>query len=261
VVLIHGLTGCEDSVYMIASARFWLGRGHAVLRLNLRGAGPSRPLCRWQYHAGRSEDLRDAVAALDPALTAGGVLAVGYSLGANMLLKFLGEAGEAAPVRAAAAVSAPIDLKATSRRFHALRNRPYMRYILARMKAEALGQGAEVSASERAVVASARTVLRFDDAFLAPRSGFRDADDYYERCMALHSLERIRTPTLLVHARNDPWIPAAAYTGYDWRANPALAPVLADGGGHVGFHATGSRVPWHDRIIGLVFASWLGKSI
>jgi hypothetical protein len=83
---------------------------------------PSRPLCRFQYHAGRTGDLRDALAALDPSLTADGVLLMGFSLGGNLLLKFLGEQGTAAPIRAAAGVSAPIDLAAAARRILMRRN-------------------------------------------------------------------------------------------------------------------------------------------
>ena len=113
-VLIHGLSGSEESAYMIASARTLLERGHPVLRLNLRGAGPSRALCRLQYHAGRSTDLRDALAALDRRLAERGLVLIGYSLGANMLLKFLAEFGGGFPIVAACAVSAPIDLSAAS---------------------------------------------------------------------------------------------------------------------------------------------------
>ena len=250
VVLIHGLTGCEDSAYMRASARFWLKRGHAVLRLNLRGAGPSRPTCRDQYHAGRTEDLRRALALLDPALLAPGLVLMGYSLGANMLLKYLGEEGTEAPCRAAISVSAPIDLAATSVAFHRPRNRVYLHYLLSRMKAESLATGAMLNIQERARIRAARSVREFDDHFVAPRNGFADADDYYARCMALPFLAAIRVPTLVVHALDDPWIPGDAYTGYDWRGNPTLTPLLPAEGGHVGFHAADSRVPWHDRAAG-----------
>ena len=98
-VLVHGLSGSEDSAYMISTAGALLDEGYSVLRLNLRGAGPARPLCRLQYHAGRSEDLRDV---LDcdgfPDIGSGGLVLVGYSLGANMLLKFLAEFGEQFPI-------------------------------------------------------------------------------------------------------------------------------------------------------------------
>src|SRR5690348_1565707 len=125
VVLIHGLTGSEQSHYMVKTAAHLLRLGFTVLRLNLRGAGASRPSCRFQYYAGRSEDFADALAALPGALTQGGVVAVGYSLGANMLLKYLGERGSEAPLQGAIAVSAPLDLAGTSRRLMWRRNGLY----------------------------------------------------------------------------------------------------------------------------------------
>ncbi|HEX7006418.1 MAG TPA: alpha/beta fold hydrolase, partial [Alphaproteobacteria bacterium] len=178
VLLIHGLTGCEDSIYMRGSARFWLSRGHPVLRLNLRGAGPSRPTCREQYHAGRTDDLRRVLTALDPALLSHGLVLVGNSLGANMLLKYLGEEGAAAPRRAAISVSAPIDLAATAEAFHRPRNRVYLHYLLSRMKAESLAPAAALDRKERMAILGARTVRAFDDRFVAPRNGFAGADDY-----------------------------------------------------------------------------------
>jgi len=95
VILIHGLTGCEESSYMMGTARYLLDLGYPVMRLNLRGAGPSRAHCRQQYHAGRSNDLRTVLLKLDGRLASQGIFLAAYSLGANMLLKFLGEqAGE-----------------------------------------------------------------------------------------------------------------------------------------------------------------------
>lgn len=250
VVLVHGLTGCADSTYIRASARHLLSAGYAVLRLNLRGAGPARPLCRLQYHAGRTEDLRAALrifAARRTDLAARPLFALGYSLGANMLLKYLGEEGRATPLHAAACVSAPIDLHAASLRLMAPRNRFYHRYLLARMRAEALAPSAELDAAERRAVFAARTVYDYDDRFVAPRNGFADARDYYRQCSARAYLGGVAVPTLVVHALDDPWIPAACYGDIDWLALPAITPLLPPRGGHVGFHGLDSRVPWHDR--------------
>jgi len=254
-VLVHGLSGGEDSPYLQVSAAALLARGHGVLRLNLRGAGASRPLCRFQYHAGRSADLRDALAALAPALSADGVLLVGYSLGGNMLLKFLAEYADALPVRAAAVVSAPIDLAAAARRILARRNRVYHWNLLRAMKREALAPGAELAADERRAIDAARTIVEFDDRFVAPRNGFAGAADYYARNSGERFLDAIRTPTLLVHALDDPWIPPEAYRRVDWAGLPRLHPLLVAGGGHVGFHAADDRLPWHDRAIGAFFAA------
>ena len=245
-ILIHGLTGAEHSLYIFSMARLLLERGGRVLRLNLRGAGPSRSLCGEHYYAGRSQDFRALLALLPDELTRDGLLAVGYSLGGAMLLKYLGEEGAASPLAAAAAVSAPIDLAVTCRHMMRPRNRLYHHYILAFMKAEATGEGAVLSTAERAAILGARTVWDYDDVFIAPRYGFASAADYYERCRPTRFMADIRVPTLVLAGLDDTWIPGGLYKDYDWRANRSLTPVLPDQGGHVGFHGTGSRQPWSD---------------
>ncbi len=249
VVLIHGLSGSEDSDYLLASAAHLNRAGYPVLRLSLRGAGPSRPTCRLQYHAGRTADLHDVLAALTQEHGVASLFLVGYSLGGNMLLKFLAEYGAAFPIAGAASVSAPIELEAASRRILERRNRPYHSYLLGRMRAEALGEGARLDSGERRAIEAARTILDFDNEFVAPRNGYAGARAYYEENSALRFLDRIAVPTLVVHALDDPWIPGRSYESYDWTANPRLTPLLPRGGGHVGFHGAGSRVPWHDRCI------------
>jgi predicted alpha/beta-fold hydrolase len=253
VVLVHGLGGCEDSVYLRRAAAQLLALGHTALRLNLRGAGPSRATCRQHYHAGRSADLGAALAALDPALLREGVLLVGFSLGANVLLKFLAEQGQRFPIRGAVAVSAPLDLGATSRRLRSARNRVYHAYLLRRIKRQVLAPGGELSPQERRAVVSARDLYAYDDAFVAARHGFRGADDYYARCSATAFLPEVRMPVLLIHALDDPWIPADTYTAYRWSRHPRLYPLLSRGGGHVGFHARDSAAAWHDRCAALFF--------
>jgi len=258
VVLIHGLAGCEDSAYMLNAAAHWLDRGHPVLRLNLRGAGPSRRCCRDLYHAGRSADLRAVLAGLEPGLLAHGLLLVGFSLGANMMLKYLGEEGTGAPVLAAASVSAPIDLQEASQRMLAFRNRPYTRWLLAALKRETLaGDGLEEA--ERGAVMRARSVYEYDQVFVAPRHGFADAEAYYAACGARNYLSAIRVPTLLIHAPNDPWIPLSPYRAVDWSSNRCLEPRLEARGGHVGFHGRGSKVAWHDRCIARFFEPFSGE--
>lgn len=258
VVLIHGLAGSSQSAYMETSASHWLRLGHRVLRLDLRGAGASRPLCRLQYHAGRTSDLRDALHRLPPGSAAAGLLIVGYSLGGNLLLKFLAEHGSAFPVRAAAAVSAPIDLAAASRRFLARRNRIYHVSLLRAMKHESTQPGAELSPRERMAIVEARSVLEFDEHFVAPRNGYGSAAEYYGENSSVRVLDRIRVPTLVVQSLDDPWIPSDAFTRFPWQTNGDLVPLLSPGGGHVGFHGRGSPVPWHDLSISAFFGAALG---
>lgn len=249
VILIHGLTGTQDSTYVCSMARTMLERGHRVLRINLRGAGPSRALCKGQYYAGRSQDFRDLLATLPHELTRAGVVAVGYSLGGAMLLKYLGEEGSAARLDAAASVCAPIDLSVTCRNMMRSRNALYHRLILRQMKAEATAVGALLTEKERAAILDARSVWHYDDEFIAPRHGFDGAEDYYERCKPLRFMGGIRVPTLVLGAMDDPWIPGRLYRSYEWAANPALTALLPAHGGHVGFHGTGSLKPWSDTAI------------
>ena len=251
VVLIHGLTGSEDSAYIRASALHFLDQGYRVLRLNLRGAGPSKGVCRSRYHAGRSDDLRQVLGQMDGRLAGKGLLLVGYSLGGNLLLKYLGEAGRRAIVRGAVSISAPIDLDAARRSIMRPRNRLYHRHIVSGLKLES--ESLELTAAQRRILAEVETVFDFDDRILAPLMGFADALDYYRRSMALPLLPEIRVPTLVIHARNDPWIPFRSYRDFDWASNPRLIPLLPTTGGHVGFHGRGSRVPWHDRSMALFF--------
>lgn len=252
-LLVHGLTGCHESAHMVNSARHLIALGHPVLRLNLRGAGPSAATCRERYHAGRGADIADALAGLAPALLRDGVVLAGYSLGGSILLNFLADHAGDFPVRAAATVSAPIDLAAASRRILAPRNRYYHHYLLKRMRAG--WAGAALSEEERAALRAVRTVYAFDDRLVAPRNGFGTADRYYADCSALRLLHRVAVPTLLIHAADDPWIPAAAYRDYDWSRNRKLAPLLVPGGGHVGFHDREGPPGWHDRRIGGWFAA------
>ena len=248
-ILIHGLTGAEGSAYMVSQAHSLLERGVRVLRLNLRGAGPSRRTCGGQYYAGRSQDFRALLSLLPAELTRDGMIAVGYSLGAAMLLKYLGEEGNATPLLAAATVSAPIDLSMTSRCMLRPRNGLYHRYLLNEMKREATGPGAVLSSAERAAILRAATIWQYDEDFIASRHGFGGAEDYYERCKPLRFMPGIRVPTLVVAALDDPWIPGALYSGFDWAGNKALTPLLPLQGGHVGFHGSGQAMPWSDNAV------------
>lgn len=251
VVLVHGLTGCEDSAYIRASARRLLESKFGVFRFNLRGAGPSRADCRAMYHAGRSDDLR---LALEGLISAGhgraGVFAVGYSLGANLLLKYLGEAGKDALISRAVAVSSPIDLAAASTRLEARRNCGYHRWLLDRMKLDWQGGPLEIAPEQIEALQTAATIREFDNGLVAPLNGFADAADYYVRNGARQFLARITTPTLVLHADNDPLIPVDAYLGLTGLPE-TMRVELTRGGGHVGFHGRQGR--WHDEAALMMF--------
>ena len=243
VILIHGLSGCEESPYMLESARYFATIGHPVLRLNLRGSVPTQPHCVAHYHAGSDEDLAMVLDQLsDRPEVADGIILMGFSLGANILLKFLGARGVDYPIRAAILVSAPIDLAATVERFLQPRNRVYHAWILRHMKRDALGGASQLLRREAKAIRVARTIYEFDDRVVAPRNGFASAQEYYRCCSAARFLGEVRVPTLVIHALDDPWIPAPGYLDVDWASNPCLTPLLTERGGHVGFHDARGRL-------------------
>lgn len=248
IVLIHGLTGCETSMNMARAAVYHHGLGHPIVRLNLRGAGPSRATCSGDYHAGCSVDLAHALESLRetlPEIARNGIYLSAVSPGANVMIKFLAEYGQDLSIRAAASVSAPIDLAASARTVMRRRNTLYHHWLLKRMKIDC--GGSELTAAQRATLGAVRTVYEFDDRFLAPRHGVDGADHYYAETQAAKFLEAVPIPTLIIHACNDPWVPATPYLAYDWSRNDKLTPLLPRTGGHVGFHDPGHRASWHDR--------------
>lgn len=243
VVLVHGLTGSEDSRNIRTSAAYFLNEGYTVARLNLRGAGPSANTCRNYYHAGRSDDLATALQRLSTKIGADGCYVMGVSLGGNMLLKYLAEVGTAGPVRAAVAISPPVDLRAAQQRIMHPRNALYHWYLMRAMKTALRPTAAEAFKEPLARVAS---VYDFDDQIVAPLNKFSGAPEYYARASALPLLEQVKVPALILHPRNDPWVPIEPLQSSAVR-NQNLSVLIPDDGGHVGFHARDTVWPWHNR--------------
>lgn len=249
VLLIHGLTGCEDSTYVLETTRFLLAKGRRVLRLNLRGAGPSRKTAGGYYYGGCVDDIRAALAGTDDEIKKQGIFAIGYSLGGNILINTLGQDWARDYIVGAATVSAPIRPKDAAARLMEPRNAVYHYFLLRRMKLEALSPFARLSQDEKTAIKTASSIYDFDNKFTAPRNGYGDADDYYARTAGIQFVPDITVPTLLVHARNDPWIPEQPYVELEGRLPPKSQMLLTKGGGHVGFHERGHGTTRHDRAI------------
>ena len=249
VIVIHGLAGAEDSIYVLSVTSPLLREGYRVLRLNLRGAGASRATCSDQYCAASSRDLKSVLDQLPDDLKCHGVVAVAYSLGGAMLLKYLGEEGSRTPLLAAATVCAPIDLARSGKNMLRLRNYFYHHSVLSLMKRNAKAEGSALSRTHRAALLRSRNIWEYDDTFVAPQHGFAGAEDYYTNVQPLRFLGEIRIPTLVLAACDDPWVPVEMYREYDFAGNDALIPVITKTGGHVGYHAAGSKRPWSDRTV------------
>lgn len=236
VVLFHGLEGSSRSHYARRLMHAVRQRGWNGVVVNFRGcSGEPNRLAR-AYHSGDSAEINWILRRLHaqgwPALFAAGV-----SLGANALLKWLAEQGEAANavISAAAAVSAPLDLAAANRELSSGFNRMYSRHFLRTLIPNAQAKAKRFPGlfdMERA--RQSRTLGDFDDAVTAPLHGFSGADDYYARSSAGPLLGTISAPTLLLHADNDPFLPQSVFPLLDHRSS-SVALEMSPGGGHVGF--------------------------
>lgn len=247
VVIVHGMGGTVDSTYVRATALGLLRAGYGVARVDLRGAGDSIEHTTTLYHGGRTADLRAVLRGLADGPGSQGLALVGFSLGGNVTLKLLGEPHEGLPIRAGASVCAPLDLAAGVEQIRHRVFGLYERFFVHRLRQDTLASGLELTGSERAALARLRTIVEFDDLITAKHNGWRDAAEYYAVNSSAQFLPRITVPTLVVHALDDPMIPASSYEAVDWalleRTTPVRRAITAHGG-HVGFHEQGADLPW-----------------
>ena len=237
LVLFHGLEGSSRSHYALAFADLARERGLHFVVPHFRGCSGEMNRAPRAYHAGDHEEIGWILARLR-AQHPGPLLAVGISLGGNMLMRWAAEAGQTAArsVAAAACVCSPLDLAAGSVAIGSGFNRlVYTTMFMRLMKPKALRKLAQhPGLFDAQAMRAARDLYAFDDLFTAPLHGFRDADDYYARASARPHLHRIRIPALALNAVNDPFVPAhslpqAGETG------PCVTLWQPRQGGHVGF--------------------------
>lgn len=239
VILVHGLGGSADAPYILGAARLVYRVGANVVRLNQRNCGKTEDLTPTLYHSGMSGDLAAVVRELIEQDGLSRVLLAGFSMGGNLALKMAGEMGEEAPAALAGvcAVSPALDLRETVRNLERLSKRPYqwsfvrgLRRLIERKK-ELYPKLYDTRGLHRL-----HTVRDFDELYTAPHGGFAGADDYYARSSALSFVPRIRVPTLIVHARDDPLVPCGPLLrARGVSDNPRIVKVTPQHGGHVAF--------------------------
>jgi hypothetical protein len=258
-LLIHGLAGCHESGYMHRIADKLGVRGVRAFRMDLRGCGAGLGLARMPYHSGRSEDAAAALEAIAALLPQSPTTLVGFSLGANITLKLLGELGSrpCGNLDSAVAVCPPIDLAACSRRISQASNRLYDRHFV-RLLLEQLALRRRVVGDAVGVefVRRPRSLWEFDNTFTAVVCGFGTAENYYRVASAAQFIERIRIPTLILASRDDPLVPCEALERL--RPPDGVRVHLTDRGGHLGFVGRGGVDPdrrWMDwRVVDWVLA-------
>ena len=252
VLVLHGLTGSSNSLYALGLQQALAAQGWASAALNWRGCSGEPNLLPRGYHSGASEDLAETVRHLRAQRPMAPLYAVGYSLGGNVLLKYLGESGADSQLQGAVAVSVPFRLDQCADRiglgFSRIYQAHFMREMIAYVKDKQRlfshqGQADRLSILEKlGPLDGMRTFWEFDGRITAPLHGYADAQDYYKRASSRYFLGRIETPTLIVQAADDPFVFSHSVPdASELSASTELE--LHAHGGHVGFVAGSPRRP------------------
>lgn len=244
VVILHGLTGSSDSNYAWGLQAALLERNWQSVVLNFRGCSGEPNRLPRAYHSGETGDVGEVMQHVRTRCPNHALCAVGYSLGGNVLLKWLGEKGGQAGVAAAVAISVPYLLDQCQQRLNRGFSRVYQRRLVGQLKASVAAkkqafhreqkQHHLTALQELGNVSEYRTFLEFDEHVTAPLHGFRGAAEYYRLSSSRPFLQQIRVPTLLLHAVDDPFVAHSAIPEPEHLSDHVTL-ELSRAGGHVGF--------------------------
>ena len=256
VIFFHGLEGSIQSPYVKGIFSEIRRQGWIGVMMHFRGCSGEPNRLQRGYHSGETSDAAYLIEQIHGRYPSAPLFAVGYSLGGNMLLKYLGEQKTITPIKAAVAVSVPFKLESCAAKLEKGFSQLYQRHLLDQLIANTKRKMSKVDYSDILTLPTAeidhlKTFREFDEHFTAPIHGFRGADDYYERCSSRQYLGRIARPTLILQARDDPFmsedaLPVAA------EMSEQITFELSNRGGHVGFISGG--YPWDPQF-------WLEKRI
>ncbi len=245
VLLLHGLEGSSDSPYARGMLETIHARGWRGVVMHFRGcSGVPNRLPR-SYHSGDTGDVSEIVRRLKARDDVSTVAVVGYSLGGNVLLKWLGEQGPSAPIVAAVAVSVPYTLSLAADRLAMGLSRIYQRRLIVDLLAKLRHKFARGdSPVDLELAGGSRNFWEFDDRVTAPLHGFEDVHDYYTRSSSRQYLTGIRIPTLMLHAEDDPFMTPEVLPSQE-ELSPDIQLEVSTTGGHVGF--VHGELPWRPR--------------
>lgn len=247
-ILSHGLEGSSQANYIQAMARALVKRGWDVLAWSYRGCSQEPNRLPAFYHSGKTADLEIVIRHALGVHPAEGIDLIGFSLGGNLTLKYIGERGNNIhpKILRAVAFSAPCDLACCAASLEHPSNAIYMARFMKSLRAKVTEkQGRYPEEFDLTGLKQMRTFAEFDGRFTAPLNGFRDAEDYWKCSSSRPFLSSIKVPTLLVNAQNDPFLGPSCYPREEAEASANLHLEIPAQGGHVGFGA--GHEYWSER--------------
>lgn len=237
VLVLHGLEGSSQAPYVRGLARALVARGFEACLMNYRGCSGEHNRLPRSYHSGETADVLAVFEHLARSRQGRPCALVGFSIGANLSMKLLGEMGPAAPpFEVAIAVSPPFELEACARHLDLRSSLVYRERLLFTLRKKALAKiERHPGVADPKAVKRARTFFAFDEHFTARIHGFENAVDYWSRSSGGRYLDRVERDLVIITSSDDPFFPRGYCPEENIRKNPRLELVLAPGGGHVGF--------------------------
>ena len=233
VLLFHGLGGSHDATYMNRAVVLSIARGHSIWAMNHRGCGEGRSLAKGTYHSGRADDIGAVIKAARQAHPGKRIAVIGFSLSGNALLLNLGDGiGVFEKPDVAIAVNPPIDLARCAVRLKTGFNRIYDLRFVIRCRRSVRERVEDGLIQDIYRIPRFCTLMDFDEFYTAPASGFRDRDDYYERCSAGPHLTNIQTPTVILMAEDDPFVAVESFR--EFKVSDSVHLHIESIGGHMG---------------------------
>ena len=249
VLLVHGLEGSTESLYMLGTAQKAFRAGFNVVGMNMRNCGGTEHLAATLYHSGLTQDFarvfKEELAGREGL---GEIFIAGFSMSGNMVLRLAGDYGAGAPpaLRGVAAVSPSIDLHSCADALESRANTLYRRSFVRNLRKRVLRKSRlRPGVYDARALRRVRTIREFDEHITAPHGGYGGASDYYDRTSSRAVIPRIRVPALVIHSADDPLIPAEPFRDPGITSNPEVLLVLTRSGGHVGFIS--APAPGEDR--------------
>lgn len=256
-VISHGLEGNSRKKYVSGAALALNRQGWDTVNLNFRGCSGEPNRLPRLYHSGVTDDLHTVLMHALNSGDYGEAGLVGYSMGGNQTLKYLGEDPQKVPaeVNRAVVFSVPCHLSSAEKVMSRPANRIYMAYFLRGLREKVRQKAAMFPEQEISLdgLEAIRTFDVFDERYTAPLHGFAGAQDYYEKSSSLQFLDEVRVPTLVVNACDDPFLSARCYPEAEAESNPNLSLEMPRHGGHVGFVSFGGELYWSDRRLAAFF--------
>ena len=239
VIALHGLEGSSQSTYMLSLANILNQHFYDIIAVNLRGCSgyPNRLFS--SYHSGKTEDLEAIIQYVENNYSYKEIYLVGYSLGGNLTLKYMGEKGNSisSKVKCAVGVAVPCDLKASSAKINSIANWPYLKMFLKSLRKKSFQKLEQFPDSflTKEMILSIKNFEDFDNVYTGPAHGFKNAQDYYKIASCKQYIPSIKIPTLLITALDDPFFSKECYPFKEAETNDSFFMEATKYGGHVGF--------------------------